>query len=112
MWKVSNQFELISVTSPPRPGGQPLRLKVEAVATQYETVDGFQQRSAGAGVFGALRAFRHGEVFVRGDQYWEDVDGDSATFGTVGASYSPSAALGRDYRDLRITAFVSPISAA
>jgi len=87
-----------------RPGGQPLRLKVEAVATQYETVDGFRQRSAGTGVFGAVRAFDHGEVFVRGDQFWGDVDDRGEVYGTFGASYSPSAALDRDYRDLRITA--------
>jgi hypothetical protein len=87
-----------------RPGSQPLRLKLEAVATQYEKVGGFRQQSAGAGVFGALRAFDHGEVFVRGDRFWEDVDERGETYGTVGASYSPSAALGRDYRDLRITA--------
>lgn len=87
-----------------RPGGQPLRLKVEAVATQYETIDGFRQRSAGTGVFGAVRAFDHGEVFVRGDQFWGDVDDRSEVYGTFGASYSPSAALDRDYRDLRITA--------
>ncbi|MEM1057090.1 MAG: hypothetical protein AAGI52_16330 [Bacteroidota bacterium] len=87
-----------------RPGSQPLRLKLEAVATQYETIDGVQQRSAGVGAFGAIRAFPHGEVFLRGDRFWEDVDTDGEIYGTVGASYSPSAALGRDYRDLRITA--------
>lgn len=86
-----------------RPGSQRIRFKVEAVATQYETVRGFQQRSAGLGVLGAIRAFRHGEVFARGDRFWEDVDKRGHIFGTFGASYSPSAALGRDYRDLRIT---------
>jgi len=87
-----------------RPGSQPLRFKLEAVATQYETVDGFRQQSVGTGILGAIRAFGHGEVFVRGDRFWEDVDEPGEMYGTVGASYSPSAALGRDYRDLRITA--------
>lgn len=86
-----------------RPGSQPLRFKLEAVATQYEAVDGFRQQSAGAGVFGAIRAFSYGEVFVRGDRFWVDVDDRGEVYGTFGASYSPSAALGRDYRDLRIT---------
>jgi hypothetical protein len=87
-----------------RPGGQPLRFKVEGVATQYEAIDGFRQRSAGAGVLGAVRAFSHGEVFVRGERFWEDVDTRGEVYGTFGASYSPGAALNRDYRDLRITA--------
>lgn len=87
-----------------RPGSQPLRFKVEAVATQYESVNGFRQQSAGAGVFGAIRAFGHGELFARGDRFWEDVDNRGEVYGTLGASYSPGAALGRDYRDLRITA--------
>ncbi|MEM6336314.1 MAG: hypothetical protein AAF752_07085 [Bacteroidota bacterium] len=86
-----------------RPGGQPVRFKLEAVGTQYESVDGFQQQSAGAGIFGAVRAFGFGEVFLRGDRFWEDVEGDGEIYGTIGASYSPSAALGRNYRDLRIT---------
>lgn len=87
-----------------RPGSQPVRFKVEAVATQYESIDGFRQQSAGAGVFGAVRVFQNGEVFVRGDRFWEDVDRDSEIYGKFGASYSPGAALDRDYRDLRITA--------
>ena len=87
-----------------RPGAQPVRFKLEGVATRYEAVDGFQQQSAGVGVFGAVRAFGHGEVFARGDRYWTDVDDRGDVFGTVGASYSPSAALGRDYRDVRVTA--------
>lgn len=87
-----------------RPGSQPVRLKLEAVGTQYEAVDGARQRAAGAGLFGAVRAFGHGEVFARGDGYWTDTDEAGDVFGTLGASYSPSAALGRDYRDLRVTA--------
>jgi len=87
-----------------RPGSQPVRLKAEVVATQYEGVGGFRQQSAGAGVFGAIRAFGHGEIFVRGDRFWEDVDDDGELYGTFGGSYSPGSALGRDYRDLRITA--------
>lgn len=86
-----------------RPGSQPLRVKAEAVATQYEAIDGFRQRSAGMGVLGAARAFGHGEVFVRGDRFWGNVDDRGELYGTIGASYSPGAALGRDYRDLRIT---------
>lgn len=87
-----------------RPGSQPVRFKLEALATQYERVDGYRQQSAGAGVFGAIRAFSYGELFVRGDRFWEDVDTDGEIYGTIGGSYSPGARLGRDYRDLRITA--------
>jgi hypothetical protein len=87
-----------------RPGSQPLRFKLEAVATQYESVGGFRQQSAGAGVFGAIRALKYGEIFVRGDRFWEDVDTRGEVYGTFGGSYSPGARLGRDYRDLRITA--------
>ncbi|MEM6647108.1 MAG: hypothetical protein AAF730_12745 [Bacteroidota bacterium] len=47
--------------------------------------------------------FGFGEVFLRGDRFWEDVDGNGEFYGTVGASYSPSAAMGRDCRDIRIT---------
>jgi hypothetical protein len=87
-----------------RPGSQPVRVKAEVVGVQYESVDGVVQRSAGVGLLGAVRAFGHGEVFLRGDRFWEDVEGPGEVYGTVGASYSPSAALGRDYRDLRVTA--------
>ncbi len=86
-----------------RPGSQPVRLKLEAVGTQYEAVDGFRQQLAGAGLFGAVRMLEHGEAFVRAEGLWEDVDAEPDVFGTVGVSYSPSAALGRDYRDLRVT---------
>ncbi|MEM0962116.1 MAG: hypothetical protein AAGK21_06185 [Bacteroidota bacterium] len=86
-----------------RPGSQPIRIKAEVLGTQYQSVDGVVQRSAGLGLFGAIRAFGFGEVFLRGDRFWEDIDTDGETYGTIGASYSPAAALGRDYRDLRIT---------
>jgi hypothetical protein len=87
-----------------RPGSQPLRFKAEVVGTQYESIGDFRQQSVGAGVLGAVRVLGHGEVFLRGDRFWEDVDTAGEIYGTLGASYSPSAALGRDYRDLRITA--------
>ncbi|MEL6616339.1 MAG: hypothetical protein AAFQ43_11405 [Bacteroidota bacterium] len=86
-----------------RPGSQPVRLKLDAVATAFESVDGVAQRASGASVLGAVRALPHGEVFVRGERYWDDLDARGDVFGTVGASYSPSAALGRDYRDLRVS---------
>jgi len=86
-----------------RPGSQPVRLKLEAVGTQYEAVDGFRQQLAGASLFGAVRVLAHGEVFARAERFWEDVDRRGSVFGAVGMSYSPSAALGRDYRDLRVT---------
>lgn len=87
-----------------RPGEQPVRFKIEALAIQYERVNGFEQRSAGAGLFYAVRAFSHGEVFVRADHFWEDLNDKGTIYGTFGSSYSPSAALGRDYRDIRLTA--------
>ena len=87
-----------------RPGGQPLRVKLDAVATQYEAVGGESQRSAGVGALAAVRVLGHGEAFARGERYWNDLDAPGDVFGTLGGSYSPSAALGRDYRDLRVTA--------
>ena len=87
-----------------RPGSQPVRVKLDAVGTAYETVGGVGQRSAGVGLLGAVRVLGHGEAFARAERYWTDVEADGDVFGTVGASYSPSAALGRDYRDVRVTA--------
>ena len=87
-----------------RPGAQPVRVKLDAVTTAYEEVGGLEQRSAGVGLLGAVRVLSHGEAFARAERYWTDVDGEADTFGTFGMSYSPSAALGRDYRDVRITA--------
>jgi hypothetical protein len=86
-----------------RPGSQPIRLKFDALVIQYEEVGGFRQQAAGVLGFGAVRVLGHGEAFVRAEQFWEDVDAQGATYGTVGLSYSPSAALGDDYRDVRIT---------
>lgn len=56
------------------------------------------------GVLGAARVSRHGEVFARGERYGEDLDARGDVFGTVGASPSASAALGRDDRDVRVAA--------
>ena len=78
-----------------RPGGQPVRVKLDAVTTAYENVGGVEQRSAGVGLLGAVRVLGHGEAFARAERYWDDVDGGGDTFGTLGASYSPSAALGQ-----------------
>lgn len=86
-----------------RPGSQPVRVKLDAVGTRYEAVDGDRQIAAGAGLFGAVRVVPHSELFGRAEAYWEDVDRGGDRVGTLGASYSASAALGRDYRDLRLT---------
>lgn len=87
-----------------RPGSQPVRVKLDAVGTAYQAVGRVEQRSAGVGLLGAVRVLGHGEAFARAERYWTDVDTVGDVFGTVGASYSPSAALGRDYRDVRVTA--------
>ena len=87
-----------------RPGSQPVRAKLDAVGIQYEDVSGTAQQSLGVLGFGAVRVLGHGEAFARVEQFWEDADGAGATYGTVGLSYSASAALGRDYRDVRVTA--------
>ena len=86
-----------------RPGAQRLRVKIDALATQYEAVGGESQRAGGVGALAAVRVLGHGEAFARGERYWEDLDAPGDVFGTLGASYSPSAALGRDYRDFRVT---------
>ncbi len=87
-----------------RTGSQPVRVKLDAIGIQYQEVDGFTQQAVGLSGFGAVRVLGHGEVFARGEQFWDDVDGPGATYGTVGVSYSPSAALGQDYRNVRLTA--------
>ncbi len=87
-----------------RPGAQPVRVKLDALGTAYQDAGGVRQRSAGVGLLGAVRVLGHGEAFARAERYWDEVDGRGDTFGTVGASYSPSAAVGRDYRDVRVTA--------
>ena len=87
-----------------RAGSQPVRVKLDAVGILYEEVDGAEQQSAGVSAFGAVRVLGHGELFARGERFWEDVGGPTATYGTIGVSYSASAARGQDYRDLRLTA--------
>ena len=87
-----------------RAGSQPVRVKLDAIGIGYETVGGVGQQSLGVSGLGAVRVLGHGEVFVRGERYWDDVDGPAGTFGTVGASYSASAARGQDYRNVRLTA--------
>ena len=86
-----------------RAGSQPARVKLDAVGTLYEREGGVAQRAGGVSAFAALRLFPHGEVFARGERYWEDARARGLLFGTLGASYSPSAARGRDYRNLRLT---------
>ncbi len=87
-----------------RIGSQPVRVKLDAVGIQYEEVGGESQQSVGVSAYGAVRVLGSGEAFVRGEQFWDDVDGPGATYGTVGVSYSASAARGQDYRNVRITA--------
>lgn len=87
-----------------RPGSQPIRLKLDAVGIRYERVDGARQQSVGVAGLGAVRVLRHGEAFVRAEQFWDDARARGDTYATLGMSYSPSAAMGRDYRDLRVTA--------
>ena len=86
-----------------RPGSQPVRVKLDAVGIRYQEADGARQQAAGVSAYGAVRVLGSGEAFVRGEQFWDDVDGPGATYGTVGLSYSASAALGQDYRNLRLT---------
>lgn len=86
------------------PGSQPVRLKLDAVGIRYDEADGVRQQAVGLSGFGAVRVLGYGEAFARAEQFWDDVDTQGATYGTVGLSYSASAALGGDYRDVRITA--------
>ena len=86
-----------------RVGSQPVRVKLDALAIRYQEVLDVTQQSVGLSAFGAVRVLGHGEAFVRGEQFWDDVDGQGATYGTVGLSYSASAALGQDYRNVRVT---------
>ena len=86
------------------PGSQPLRLKLDALATAYESVPGLGQRaSVGVSVLGAARVLGAGEAFVRPERFWPDA-GPAETYLTAGASYSLSAAAGGRYRAARLTA--------
>lgn len=87
-----------------RPGSQPVRLKLDAVGIRYQSVGGERQQAAGVAGLGAVRVFGHGEAFVRAEHYWDDLEADGTLLGTVGMSYSPSAAWGADYQDVRVTA--------
>lgn len=85
------------------PGSQPLRLKADALVIAYEAVGAVEARTA-AGVAGlaAVRVLGHGEVFGRLEGFWPDA-GATETYATLGASYSPSAAVGGRYRTVRVT---------
>ena len=87
-----------------RPGSQPVRLKLDALGIQYDEVEGAPRQAAGVAALGAVRVLRHGEVFARAEQFWGDVEATGDTYGTVGLSYSLSAARGGPYGNLRITA--------
>lgn len=98
------------------PGSQPFRLKGDVIGIMYEELPGegttptFEaQHSLGYSVFAAARAFAHGEVFARGEQYLPFLDGGvnddvgADTYFTAGASYSLSARRGLPYRQERVT---------
>jgi hypothetical protein len=98
------------------PGSQPFRLKGDIIGIRYEELPGKganplveAQHSLGYSVFAAARAFDHGEVFARGEQYHPLLDGGvnddvgADTYFTAGASYSLSARRGLPYRQERMT---------
>ena len=87
-----------------RPGSQPVRLKADVLGIRYETVGGQRQRSAGASALAAVRVLRHAEAFARAERFWSDVDADGESYYAAGLSYSLSAARGRNYREVRLTA--------
>ena len=86
-----------------RPGSQLVRLKLDALGVRYDEVDGARQESIGVSAFGAVRVLATGEAFARAERFWDDVDRDGDDYLTLGASYSPSAALGAPYHRARLT---------
>ncbi len=96
-----------------RPGSQPLRLKADLIAIDYEALDtpnplltpGSSQEAYGVSLLGAARVHRAGEVFARGEYF--DPSGrasdDDSYYFTAGASFSLSALRGEAYRNQRLT---------
>ena len=87
-----------------RPGSQPVRLKLDAVALAYSDDGAGAQRAAGVSAFGAVGVRGVAEVFARGERYWNDWDGPADGYLTAGVSVSPSAARGGLYERVRLTA--------
>ena len=85
------------------PGSQPVRVKLDALVLSYADDGAGGQDQAGVSAFGAARVLGAGEAFVRAERFWDDVEADGDTYFTVGASYSPSAALGAPYHRARLT---------
>lgn len=86
------------------PGSQPLRVKLDALAIQYEDLDGFGQQTArGASILGAARIARGAEAFARIEQFGAGLDAETDTYVTLGVSASPSARRGLAYRQERLT---------
>lgn len=93
----------------PHPGDQPYRFKAEALGIHYESgalADGTPVEARdnfGWALFGAAALVDNSEVFVRYEEFDADDGSGGDTYWTVGASYSRSAAQGKDYRQERIT---------
>jgi hypothetical protein len=91
------------------PGSQPLRLKADFLAVQYETIpveDGtYRQHMQGVSLLAAGRVLPASEVFARYETFTPNRGQADArrAFLTLGASFSPSALRGLSYDRERIT---------
>ena len=93
----------------PDPGDRPLRLKAEVLGVNFESGDDGEGGTVpardvlGWALFGAVAPIEHGEVFFRYEEFDADDGRGADAYVTAGASYSRSAARGRDYRQERVT---------
>lgn len=88
------------------PGSQPIRAKLDLLATQYEERGPFAQQTAlGYAAFLAARLTTFSEVFARAEQYdaVSDEGPDGDVYITAGASLSLSQLRGDAYHTERLT---------
>jgi hypothetical protein len=85
------------------PGSQPVRGKLDALAIRYEETGPVGARTAwGYSALGAVRLVPGSEAFARYETFFDEL-GSEDVYVTVGASFSPSARRGKDYRQERVT---------
>ena len=85
------------------PGSEPIRGKLDALAIRYEETGPVGSRTAwGWSAFGAVRLVPGSEAFARYETFYDELGSDDG-YVTIGASFSPSARRGKDYRQERLT---------
>lgn len=85
------------------PGSEPVRGKLDVLAIRYEETGPVGARTAwGWSALGAVRLVLGSEAFARYETFYDELGSDDA-YVTIGASFSPSARRGKDYRQERLT---------